>query len=65
MATCFHCKTQETQLYENGVPICIACANGRDKKAKQDHYKTAPSADGIGHSTGAFLKNPDETKQYH
>ena len=28
MATCVHCKTQETQLYENGTPICIACAQG-------------------------------------
>lgn len=28
MATCAHCKTQETQLFENGVPVCIACAQG-------------------------------------
>jgi hypothetical protein len=31
MATCAHCKTQETQLYENGVPICLDCADGRIK----------------------------------
>lgn len=28
MAICAHCKTQETQLFENGVPVCIACAQG-------------------------------------
>lgn len=29
MATCFHCKTEETQLFENGVPICLKCAEAR------------------------------------
>ena len=27
MATCAHCKTQETELYAGGVPICLDCAN--------------------------------------
>jgi len=31
MATCFRCKFQETQLYQNGVPICLDCAEGRTK----------------------------------
>ena len=31
MATCAHCKTQETHLYEKGVPICLACADGHTK----------------------------------
>ena len=30
MARCAHCKTQETQTYENEVPICIACATDKD-----------------------------------
>ena len=34
MATCAHCKTQETQLFENGVPVCIACAQGPSIKPK-------------------------------
>lgn len=34
MATCFHCKTEETQLYENGVPICLRCANSPPIKHK-------------------------------
>lgn len=27
MASCVYCKT-ETERYENGTPICIACASG-------------------------------------
>ncbi len=34
MATCAHCKTIETELHENGVPICMQCATIRDAKAK-------------------------------
>ena len=34
MATCFHCKTEETQLYENGVPVCLRCANSPPIKRK-------------------------------
>ena len=29
MATCFQCKTQETNMYQNGVPICLACATDK------------------------------------
>jgi hypothetical protein len=31
MAICAHCKTQETHLFENGVPICLDCADGHIK----------------------------------
>ena len=27
MATCAYCKTEETQLHENGVPICLKCSD--------------------------------------
>ena len=27
MATCAHCETEETQLHENGVPICLKCSD--------------------------------------
>jgi len=27
MAICEHCKTEETQLYVRGVPICMKCEN--------------------------------------
>ena len=30
MALCAQCKTQETQMYENGLPICLACATDKD-----------------------------------
>ena len=30
MAKCAHCITQETELYENGTPICLACATDKD-----------------------------------
>ena len=35
MATCAHCKTQQTELYENGVPVCILCADARDARIKE------------------------------
>jgi hypothetical protein len=31
---CVNCKTQETDVYENGVAICIACSSERDAKSK-------------------------------
>ena len=34
MATCAFCKTQETHLYENGVPICLKCIEARSFKRK-------------------------------
>ena len=34
MAICFHCKTEETQLYENGVPICLKCVKEPPSKRK-------------------------------
>lgn len=34
MAICAVCKTRETCLYENGVPICIVCANIKEKNGK-------------------------------
>jgi hypothetical protein len=27
MATCAHCETEETELYENGVPFCLRCTD--------------------------------------
>jgi len=30
MALCAHCKKQETRTYDNGTPICIACATDKD-----------------------------------
>ena len=32
MAICAHCNTQETQLHENGVPVCLDCSEGRTKR---------------------------------
>ena len=52
MATCAHCKKQETELYENGVPICIACAT--DKAVER-----ASTANDTGHSTRTFMPTPD------
>jgi hypothetical protein len=34
MATCASCKTQETELYENGVPACLKCIEARSIKRK-------------------------------
>jgi len=32
MAICAFCKTQESHLCENDVPICLDCADGRAKR---------------------------------
>ena len=32
MATCTRCSTQETQLFQNGVPICLDCVDGGTKR---------------------------------
>jgi hypothetical protein len=29
MAICAYCKTQETETFENGVPICLACSTDK------------------------------------
>jgi hypothetical protein len=42
MASCAHCKTEETQLYENGVPICLKCAAIRDRQVS----RSSPTAGG-------------------
>jgi hypothetical protein len=54
MATCAHCKTQETDLFDNGVPICIACATNKDAKAKPMERATA---------YGKMGKMPDDLKR--
>jgi hypothetical protein len=32
MALCIHCKTEETELYENGAPTCLKCADAPKRK---------------------------------
>ena len=32
MATCAHCKTEETELYYNGVAICLPCADAHTER---------------------------------
>ena len=27
MATCAHCKSNQTELYVNDIPTCLACVN--------------------------------------
>ena len=46
MELCAHCKAQETQLYESGVPICLSCANTRDAELKQAEQKRTATANG-------------------
>jgi len=43
MAICAKCKTEETEVYEAGVPICIPCANVQ-QEAKLDTLERASSA---------------------
>jgi hypothetical protein len=34
MARCAYCRTAETDLYDSGVPICLACSEQREGKRK-------------------------------
>ena len=35
MERCALCKEEDTALYEDGVPVCLKCANERENKASQ------------------------------
>ena len=37
MERCAFCKTEDTALYENGVPICLKCVAAREAKSKKDY----------------------------
>jgi hypothetical protein len=37
MEPCAFCKVEETALYQNGVPICLKCADRREAKSKSVH----------------------------
>jgi len=43
MALCIHCKTEETELYENGAPTCLKCAEAPKRKpaATQQEIRNA------------------------
>src|SRR5258706_11174957 len=43
MALCIHCKAEETELYENGTPICPKCADAPKRKpaATQQEIRNA------------------------
>ena len=58
MAVCSVCKTEETQLHENGVPICIGCVNAQEKKQDEIKRKAAASAGGNGDQLGRVQRYP-------
>jgi hypothetical protein len=35
MAICAFCKTEETMLYESGIPICLTCVDRRESKSRK------------------------------
>jgi len=43
MTLCIHCKTEETELYENGAPTCLKCAEAPKRKpaATQQEIRNA------------------------
>ena len=43
MATCAHCKIQETEIHESGIPICLKCTVERDGKARRKPPGTGQS----------------------
>src|ERR1700677_4778602 len=42
MATCANCKTEETDRYEGGVPICLLCANAEQEATLMKCYGLPP-----------------------
>ena len=39
MEKCAFCKIENTELYENGVPICLKCSKARDQEANAVDHK--------------------------
>jgi len=48
MATCAHCNTEQSELYDNAVAICLACVNAQDP-AQRNALHRAATANGNGH----------------
>ena len=46
MAICAYCKRQETQTYENAVPICLACATDKAVERAATAYGKTDRAGG-------------------
>jgi hypothetical protein len=62
MALCSRCKA-ETELYDNGVPICLSCANAKDAKIKQGTRAWAAAANGNGQTHSTFGIVPEDLKR--
>ena len=56
MATCAHCRTRETELYVNGVPICLSCADAQGAKTTEDNLDRHTATNGNGHSATGILR---------
>jgi hypothetical protein len=50
MAQCAHCKA-ETSLYENGIPICLACCDKLD--ARRQEARESAIDEMVKRSTGS------------
>jgi hypothetical protein len=57
MAICAHCKTQETVLYDSGVPICLACANTQEAAAKQNSRFVATNGNNQAKPAGTLSED--------
>ena len=65
MATCAHCKKEETELHENGVPICLDCSEAwspkRDLAASSEQDIRAILSQEF---VGALARNADALSQF-
>jgi hypothetical protein len=52
MANCAQCKNEETQMYESGVPICLACATDKAANIKREER---PRSSGTMDETASYL----------
>ena len=61
MVTCAYCKTQDTELYHSGIPICLTCVNAREANAKEGNGERATAANGHAQLRSAFV--PEDLKR--
>jgi len=58
MATCAHCKTEETQLFDSEV---LACAKIQEAKSKQTNWERRITANGSGNQQPEIV--PEDLKR--
>ena len=64
MATCTNCNTEETELYESSVPICLKCSDVRSVKRKPAVSEQEIRATLLQDLVGATLRNSEAIRKF-